>query len=72
MESTLPLTPKKVGDKKGKLKQEEKQENIPNPCLESALETSELNSAIRNIKPKKASEPDGLSNDMLKHLWPIK
>ena len=28
-ESTLPLTPKKVGDMKEKLKQEEKQENIP-------------------------------------------
>ena len=28
-ESTLPLTPKKVGDTKEKLKQEEKQENVP-------------------------------------------
>ena len=70
-ESTLPLSPKKVGDKKGKLKQKEKQENIPNPCLKSILKTSELNSAIRNIKPKKTPEPDGLSNDMLKHLGPI-
>ena len=32
-ESTLPLTPKKVGDMKEKLKQEEKQKNVPSPCL---------------------------------------
>ena len=70
-ESTLPLTPKKVGDMKEKLKQDEKQENIPNPCLNSTLNTSELNSAIRNLKPKKAPGPDGVSNNMLKHLAPI-
>ena len=70
-ESTLPLTPKKVGDMKEKLKQEEKQENVPSPCLNSTLKISELNSAIRNLKPKKAPGPDGVSNDMLKHLGPI-
>ena len=70
-ESTLPLTPKKVGEMKGKLKQEEKQENIPSPCLSRTLKTSELNSAIRNLKPKKAPGTDGVSNDMLKHLGPI-
>ena len=70
-ESTLPLTPKKVGDMKEKLKQEEKQENVPSPCLNSTLKIPELNSAIRNLKPKKAPGPDGVSNDMLKHLGPI-
>ena len=70
-EITLPLTPKKVGDMKEKLKQEEKQENIPIPCLNSTLKTSELNSAIRNLKSKKAPGPDSASNDMLKHLGPI-
>ena len=45
-ESTLPLIPKKVGDMKEKLKQEEKQENIPIPCLNSTRKTSELNSVI--------------------------
>ena len=39
-ESTLPLTPKKVGDMKEKLKQEEKQENVPSPCLNSTLKIS--------------------------------
>ena len=53
---------------KEKLKQEEKQENIPSPCLNSILKISELNSAIRNLKPKKAPGPVGLSGDMLKHL----
>ena len=70
-ESTLPLTPKKVGDMKGKLKQEEKQENIPSPCLNSTTKTSELNSAIRNVKTNKAPGPEGVSNDMLIHLGPI-
>ena len=70
-ESTLTLTPKKVGDMKEKLKQEEKQENIPNPCLNSTLKISELNSTIRNLKPKKALGPDGVSNNMLKHPGPI-
>ena len=69
-ESTLPLTPKKVGDMKEKLKQEEKQENVPSPCLNSTLKISELNSAIRNLKPQKAPGPDGVSNDMLKHILP--
>ena len=64
-ESTLPLTPKKPGDMKEKLKQEEKQENIPSPCLNSTLKTSELNSAITNLKPKRAPGPDGVNNDML-------
>ena len=36
--------------------------------LEQHLKISELNSAIRNLKPKKAPGPDGVSNDMLKHL----
>ena len=70
-ESTLPLTPKKVGDMKEKLKQEAKQKNVPSPCLNSTLKISELNSAIRNLKPKKLPGPDGVSNDMLKHLGPI-
>ena len=70
-ESTVPLTPKKVGDVKKKLKQEEKQENVPSPCLNSTLTISELNSAIRNLKPKKAPGPGGVSNDMLKHMGPI-
>ena len=70
-ESTLPLTTKKVGDMKEKLKQEEKQKNDPSPCLNSTLKISELNSAIRSLKPKKAPGPDGVSNDMLKHLGPI-
>ena len=70
-ENTLPLTPKKVGDMKEKLKQEEKQENVLSPCLNSTLKISELNSAIRNLKPKKAPGPDGVSNDVLKHLGPI-
>ena len=70
-ESTLPLTTKKVGDMKEKLKQEEKQKNVPSPCLNSTLKISELNSAIRSLKPKKAPGPDGVSNDMLKHLGPI-
>ena len=70
-ESTLPLTPKKVGDMKEKLKQEEKQKNVPSPCLNSTLKISELNSAIRSLKPKKAPGPDSVSNDMLKHLGPI-
>ena len=64
-------TPKKVGNMKEKLKQEEKQENVPSPCLNSTLKISELNSAIRNLKPKKAPGPDGVSNDMLKYLGPI-
>ena len=67
-ESILPLTPKKVGDMKEKLKQLKKQENIPSPCLDSTLKTSELNSANRNLKPMKVPE---LENDMLKHLGPI-
>ena len=70
-ESTLPLTTKKVGDMKEKLKQEEKQKNVPSPCLNSTLKISELNSAVRSLKPKKAPGPDGVSNDMLKHLGPI-
>ena len=70
-ESTLPLTTKKVGDMKEKLKQEEKQKNDPSPCLNSTLKISELNSAIRSLKPKKAPGPDGVSNDMLKHLGPV-
>ena len=70
-ESTLPLTPKKVGDMKEKLKQEEKQKHIPNPCLNSTLKISELDSVVRNLKPKKAPWPDGVSNDMQKHLGPI-
>ena len=52
-ESTLPLTPKKVGDKKEKLKQEEKQENVLSPRLNSTLKISELDTATRNLKPKK-------------------
>ena len=67
-ENTLPQTPKKVGDMKEKLKQEEKQEYVPSPCLNSTLKISELNSAVRNLKPKKAPGPEGVSNDMLKHL----
>ena len=70
-ESTLALTRKKVGDMKEKLKQEEKQENVPSPCLNSTLKISELSSDIRSLKPKKAPGPDGVSNDMLKHLGPI-
>ena len=68
MESTLLLTPKKVRGMKEKLKQEEKQENVPSPCLNSTLKISELDSAIRNLKPKKVPGPYGVSNDMLKHL----
>ena len=67
-ESILLLTPKKVGDMKEKLKQVKRQENIPSPCLNSTMKTSELNSANRNLKPMKAP---GLDNDMLKHLGPI-
>ena len=67
-ESILPLTPKKVGDMKEKFKQEE---NIPSPCLNNTLKTSELNSDIRNLKPKKALGPDDASIDILKHLGPI-
>ena len=48
-ESTLPLTSKRLEDMKQKLSQEEKQEHIPNPCLNSTLNISELNSAIRNL-----------------------
>ena len=70
-ESTLPLTPKKVGDIKEKLRQDEKQENAPSPCLNSTLKITELNSAIRNVKPKKAPGPNGVSNDMPKHLEPV-
>ena len=70
-ESILPLTPKKVGDMKEKLKQKEKQENTPSLCLNSALKASEQNSDIRNLKPKKAPGPDDVCNDMLKHLGPI-
>ena len=39
--------------------------------MNSTLKTSDLNSAIRNLKPKKAPVPGGVSNDMLKHLGPI-
>ena len=39
--------------------------------LNSTLKISELNSAIRSLKPKKAPGPDGVSNDMLKHLGPM-
>ena len=70
-ESTLPLTLKKVGDMKEKLKQKEKLKIIPCPCLKSTVKISEQNSAIRNLKPKKAQGPDSVSNDMLKHLGPI-
>ena len=69
-ESTLSLTPKKVGDMKEKLKLDEKQEHIPSPCLNSTLKPSELNFTVRNLKPKKAPGSEGVSNDMLKHLGP--
>ena len=68
-ERTLPLTPKKVGDMTEKLQQEEQQENIPSPCLNSILKTSEL--SHQKFKPKKTPGPYGVSNDMLKHLGPI-
>ena len=56
---------------KERCNQEEKQENLPNPCMNSTVKIYELNSAIRNLKPKKAPRPDSISNNKLKHLGPI-
>ena len=69
--TVLRVRNKLLTDIKEKLKQEENQENVPSACVNSTLKVSELNSAIRNLKPKKAPGPDGVSNDMLKHLGSI-
>ena len=45
-----------------------KQENTPSLYLNSTQKISELNSTIRNLRPKKAPGQDGVSNNMLKHL----
>ena len=41
------------------------------PCMKENLKMGELEAAIRKLKPKKAPGPDGVSNDMLKHLGPV-
>ena len=71
MENSLPLTSNTLGYMKQKLKEEEKQENITNTCMNSTLKMPELNSAVRNLKPKKPPGVDGVSNDMLQHLGQI-
>ena len=67
-ESTLPLTAKKIGHAKEKPKQEEKQENSLSPCLNNNRKISELDTVIRNLKPKKSLRPVDISNSILKHL----
>ncbi|KAK7101444.1 hypothetical protein V1264_019826 [Littorina saxatilis] len=40
------------------------------PCMTERLILRELEEALRKLKQKKAPGPDGISNDMLKHLGP--
>ena len=40
------------------------------PCMSDNLTLSELEDAIKKLKQKKAPGPDGVTNEMLKHLGP--
>ena len=40
------------------------------PCMTECLTLRELEEALKKIKQKKAPGPDGITNEMLKHLGP--
>ena len=42
----------------------------PHPCMTESLSLRELEEALRKLKQKKAPGPDGITNEMLKHLGP--
>ena len=70
-ESTLTIPQEKIRRAKEEIKI--RSADLPNaePCMHDLLKQGELEAAIRKLKTKKAPGPDGVSNDMLKHLGPI-
>ena len=40
------------------------------PCMTECLTLRELEEALKKMKQKKAPGPDGITNEMLKHLGP--
>lgn len=45
-------------------------DSAPNSIMDDSFTMAELNTALRSLKAKKAPGPDGISNDMLRHLGP--
>jgi len=69
-ESSLMIPQEKMKDTK-KAVQDQAKDCQSKPCMKEDLKIGELEAAMRKLKPKKAPGPDGVSNDMLKHLGPI-
>ena len=68
-ESILMIPQAKVKNTKEAIKSQLKNCQ-PEPCMKEELNIRELEAAIRKLKTRKAPGPDGVSNDMLKHLGP--
>ena len=66
-ESLLDISREKQADIRMKTK-EQLQKQSPTPSMTSEFSIHELNCAIRQLKNKKASGKDGISNEMIRHL----
>ena len=48
-----------------------KNQKSTNNCMDEAITLKEVEAAIKGLKCKKAPGPDGVSNDMIRHLGPV-
>ena len=68
-ESNVKLPRKRTCQVREQLTQLQKQPTSEN-CMSQPITTKEIEAAIKQLKYKKASGPDGVTNDMIKHLGP--
>ena len=65
--STLEIPREKIADIRQKIKQEARHQDTRD-CMTTEFTMYELNKAILKLKSKKAPGPDGITNEMIKHL----
>ena len=68
-ESTVKLPRERTCQVREQLTQLQKQPTSDN-CMSQPITTKEIEAAIKQLKCKKAAGPDGVTNDMIKHLGP--
>ena len=68
-ESNVKLPRERTCQVREQLTQLQKQPTSDN-CMSQPITTKEIEAAIKQLKCKKAPGPDGVTNDMIKHLGP--
>ena len=65
--SNLKIPREKANETRQQIKHESRNQQ-PNECMTANFTMQELNKAIHKLKNKKAPGPDGITNEMIKHL----